>query len=121
MKQKLKDKLNSKKSIKITNICNVVFWALCFIATIIVQSIKGFTAESILWLVCAIAFISLYELGIRKLISKISNIVLVYTLNIIIPLVCIVLSCVFAPMWAAAGIIFATILIVYIASFILKR
>ena len=120
MKQKLKDKLNSKKSIKITNICNVIFWSLCFIATIIIQAIKGFTAESILWLVCAVAFISLYEVGIRKLISKISNIVLVYTLNIIIPLVCIVLSCIFAPMWAAAGIIFATILIVYIASFILK-
>ena len=120
MKQKLKDKLNSKKSIKIANICNVVFWSLCFIATIIVQTIKGFTVESILWLVCAIAFISLYEFGIKKLIFKISNIVLVYTLNIIIPLVCIVLSCIFAPMWAAVGIIFATMLIVYIASFILK-
>lgn len=114
MKQKLKDKLNSKKSIMIANIFNVTFLSLCFIATIIVQCIKGFTAESILWLVCAIAFISLYEFGIRKLISKISNIVLVYTLNIIIPLVCIVLSCIFAPMWAAAGITFATMLIVYI-------
>ena len=120
MKQKLKDKLNSKKSIKITNICNVVFWSLCFIATIIVQCIKGITVESILWLVCAIAFISLYEFVIRKLFAKISNMVLVYILNIIIPLVCIVLSWIFAPMWAAAGITFATMLIVYIASFILK-
>ena len=114
MKQKLKDKLNSKKSIMIANIFNVTFLSLCFIATIIVQCIKGFTAESILWLVCAIAFISLYEFGIRKLISKISNIVLVYTLNIIIPLACIVISCIFAPMWSAIGITFATMLIVYI-------
>lgn len=118
MKQKLKDKLNSKKSIMIANVCNVVFWSLCFISTIIAQCIKGFTAESILWLVCVIAFISLYEFGIRKLISKKSNIVLVYTLNIIIPLVFIVLSCIFAPTWATAGIVSATMLIVYIARFI---
>ena len=121
MKQKLKDKLNSKKSIMIANICNVVFWSLCFITTIIVQCIKEFTVESILWRVCAIAFISLYEFGIRKLISKISNIVLVYTLDFIIPLVCIVLSCIFAPTLAATGITFGAILIVYITSFILKR
>lgn len=116
----IKDKLNSKKSILIANIFNVIFLSLCVIGAIIVQCIKGFTIESAIWIVCVIAVISFYEFGIRKIISKLCNIVMVYILNIIIPLACIILSCVFAPMWTAVTITFTTPLIVYIARFILK-
>ena len=103
----IKDKLNSKKSILIANIFNVVFLSLCVIGAIIVQCIKGFTIESAIWIVCVIAVISFYEFGIRKIIFKPSGKVVFYILDIIIPLTCIVLSCIFAQMWTAASITFS--------------
>lgn len=116
----LKDKLNSKKFILVANIFNVIFLSLCVIGAIIVQCIKGFTIESAIWIVCVIAVISFYEFGIRKIIFKPSGKVVFYILDIIIPLTCIVLSCIFAQMWTAASITFSIFLIVYIARFILK-